>query len=40
MNGSSQANSEIPPVRLALVKPESAIAELPAIACIGNLRQQ
>jgi integrase/recombinase XerD len=46
MNGSSQVNSQIPAVRLVLVKPESAdsgcgaFAQTPAIAPIGNLRQQ
>jgi hypothetical protein len=40
MNGSSQFNLQIPAVRLVLVKPESAIAQSPEIAPIGNLRQQ
>ncbi|NJM74766.1 MAG: site-specific integrase [Acaryochloridaceae cyanobacterium RU_4_10] len=45
MTGSSQVNSGIPAVRLVLVQPENAdsgcgaLAQSPAIAPIGNLRQ-
>jgi integrase/recombinase XerD len=40
MNGSTQVNSQIPAVRLVLVKPTDTIPQTPAIAPIANLRQQ